>query len=307
MNESINKNHKSGLWVFVLLFGAYLVGNITISMFIYEEFALYHQLVDVLIPCLLYLVVTKQPVISTLKLNVGLSVKNIWRIFQLFLASFLVKYGINYLVDVVVKVDSGEVTMQVLDMVPDMWIFFISVAVIPVILEEVFLRGVVLDHFRDVTLLQASIVTGILFGIIHIDLGQLGYATALGIVMGAIVMVTGSLWAGILFHFLNNFLSFAVLASLKKAEEMFPELYDVEQILQGQSVDLTPKDEVYMIITAVVVLIIGGLLSVRYVKKMIKENDFKDVDSQVSWFKLFFNVPMGIILLVYLGMNLFLW
>src|SRR5690554_4042584 len=102
------------------MFVMYLMGNVLIGIYLFDTIGLYHQLIDVLIPCILYFIATKQPVLSTLKLNKGLNGKNMWRIFQLFLASFLVKYGVNYLVGAIGNIDSGEVTMQIFDMVPDL-------------------------------------------------------------------------------------------------------------------------------------------------------------------------------------------
>lgn len=301
------KDHKSGLWLFALLFLTYLAGNLVIGLFLYDNLGLYHQLIDVLVPCALYFLFTRQPVISTLKLNKGLSKKNLWRIFQLFLASFLVKYGVNYLVGALGNIDSGEVTMQIFDMVPDLLTFFIAVAVIPVILEEVMIRGIVLDHFQDVSLLQASVITGILFGILHVDIGQFGYATALGIVMAAVVLITGSLWAGIWFHFLNNFFSFAVLGGLQTLEERYPGLIEMEELLvETPTVALGLADRLVLIAVASLVLYLGIRLTLRYVRKMIGENGFEDRQSPVSWVRLIVNVPMGIIVLMYLFVNAFL-
>lgn len=305
--QGMGKNHRSGLWAFAFLFVLYLVGNVLVGIFLFETMGLYHQLIDVLIPSLLYLLVTRQPVLSTLKLNKGLSSKAMWRIFQLFLASFLVKYGVNYLLSAVGNIDAGEVTMEIFQLVPDLMTFFITVAVIPVLLEEVFIRGIVLDHFRDVNLLQASVATGILFGIMHVDIGQFGYATALGIVMAAVVLITGSLWAGIWFHFLNNFFSFAVLGGLKELSERYPDLIQLEEMIMDPApVELALADRLTFVVVALVVLYLGVRLTLRYIKKMRKEHDYQDVESKVSWGKLFFNIPMGVILLLYLSIHLFL-
>lgn len=305
--QSMKKNHKTGLWLFVMMFVLYMIGNLFVGLFLFERIGLFHQLLDVLIPCALYFIFTKQPVLPTLKLNKGLSGRSLWRIFQLFLASFFVKFGVNYLVSAIGNIDAGEVTMRIFDMVPDTFTFFLAVAVVPVILEEVFIRGVILDHFRDVSLLQASVVTGILFGILHVDLGQLGYATALGIVMAAVVMITGSLWAGIWFHFLNNFFSFAVLAGLKALEERYPELFALEEILvETQPVQMSLANRLVIIAVALVVLYFGIRLSLRYLRKMRTENGYQAPESSVSWVRLFVNVPMGIIMFLYVVINVFI-
>ena len=307
MNMFESKNHRSGLWLFLMLFIVFVTGNLIIGAFFYEKFALYHQLVDVLIPTLVYLIATRQPIISILHLYEGLSGNSIWRIFKLFLISFLIEYGLNYLEELFTQGDSGGVILRVFEMVPSLWVFFIAVAVIPVILEEVFIRGVILDHFRDVSLLQASIATGVLFGLMHIDLGQFGYATALGIIMAAIVMITGSLWGGILFHFFNNFTSFVVLAAFQKMSEAFPELFDIQEVMEVQAVESSFSDNLIMIIIAMLVLLVGIYMSVRYIKKMIVENNYEMPESRVSWVGLFVNMPMGILLAIYIGLNVVIY
>ena len=279
-----------------------------IGLFFYEGFALYHQLVDVLIPVLLYLLITRQPIFSTLKLNRLPKKKDVVRIFQLFLVSFLLKYGVNFMVDTFSNVDSGEVTMQIFNMVPNTWVFFVTVAVIPVILEEVLMRGAVLDHFRDTTLWQGSMMTGVLFAVLHMDFGQFGYTLALGVVMAAVVLITGSLWSAILFHFLNNFTSFAILSAIRFAMDRLPESFEQElESAMGVAQGSIPFwDLALMVFVAVAVFVVGVYLTIHYIKKMARENDYKDPVNPPSWKAVFLNLPMGIITVLYIGTNIVL-
>ncbi|NTW71126.1 MAG: CPBP family intramembrane metalloprotease [Eubacteriaceae bacterium] len=299
MNILKEKTYKSGMWLFLIMFSVFIAGSLIISLFFYKEFALYHELADILIPCLLYLLITRQPVLRTLRLDKGLNKQNVLRIFQLFLVSFLIKYGVNYLATIFTGVDTGAVTMKVLEMVPDLFIFFIAVAVIPVFLEEILVRGVILDRFRDTNLLQSAVITGLMFGFMHLDPGQLGYATALGIMIACIVLVTGSLWGGILFHFFNNFTSFAVLAVFKILAKYYPEIFDLSLGSDIIPAETGLVDQALMIVIAVIVLVVGIYMTVHFIKKMIRENDYQDVKSEVTWKELIINVPMALTVTLY--------
>ena len=324
MEEITNKNFKKGLWLFLILFMVFLALNILIGIYLYP-FALYHEIIDILIPCLIYLLVTKKPVLSTLKLDKSINRKSVVIIFQLFLISFLLKLGINYLVMLTGTIDPSRVTMEVMELAPDFFTLFFAVAIMPSFLEEIIIRGVVLDQFENTSLWQGAIMTGLLFGFMHVDIGQLGYTTALGILMGAIVIATGSLWGGILFHFLNNFTSVVTLSVLQFIENTLPN--EFEQIIRDAEVqstaDIAIVEQAYSFVFAVICLGVGILLSIHYIKKLQKVNEetkeieFQEGDlegneseknestlkAKVSWKSLFFNVPFFLIVLVYVGVN----
>ncbi len=326
MEQITNKSYKKGLWLFLILFIAFIALNILIGTYLYP-LALYHEVIDILIPCSIYLLVTKKPILSTLKLDKKINRKSVLIVFQLFLISFLLKIGINYIVMLSGSIDPSRVTMEVMDLAPNFLTLFIAVAVLPSFLEEIILRGVVLDQFEDTTLWQAAIMTGLLFGFMHVDIGQLGYTTALGILMGAIVIATGSLWGGILFHFFNNFTSVVTLSFLQLIQKAIPG--EFEQIVTETEIQSTAAigivEQVYSFAFAVICLGIGILLSVHYIKKLQKVNEgtkeieFEDGvlegreyeenknNKKVSWKNLFFNVPFFLIVLVYVGVNLLRW
>ena len=323
MEEITNKSFKKGLWLFLILFIAFLTLNVLIGVYLYP-LALFHETIDILIPCLIYLLVTKKPILSTLKLDKKMNKKSVVIVFQLFLISFLLKLGINYLVMLTGSIDPSRVTMEVMELAPDFLTLFFAVAIMPSFLEEIIIRGVVLDQFQDTSLWQGAIMTGLLFGFMHVDIGQLGYTTVLGILMGAIVIATGSLWGGILFHFLNNFTSVATLSFFKLIENTLPS--EFEQMATEAQVQSTANigivGEVYTFAFAVICLGIGILLSVHYIKKLQKvnvgrkdikleegvleenENEGKESHIKVSWKSLFFNIPFFLIVLVYIGINL---
>ena len=94
-------------------------------------------------------------------------------------------------------------------------------AVIPGICEEIFFRGFVLRGLaKKIPPGSAVLWTAILFGAFHFDLYRLLPTTALGLMMGGLVWLTGSLWPAILLHIANN--SIAVMANNVDALRRIP-------------------------------------------------------------------------------------
>lgn len=76
------------------------------------------------------------------------------------------------------------------------------------LLEEILLRGIVLDGFlKQYNPTKAIVWSAVLFGLMHLVPVQVVNAFVLGLVLGWLYYRTGSLWPGICLHFVNNALS----------------------------------------------------------------------------------------------------
>lgn len=86
--------------------------------------------------------------------------------------------------------------------------FFVLVLVIAGsagICEELFFRGMVLDGYEQrFGKRWGALFSGLLFGLFHFNLQNLLGPILLGIVFAYVVQVTGSIFAGMLAHFMNN-------------------------------------------------------------------------------------------------------
>lgn len=91
---------------------------------------------------------------------------------------------------------------------PDSFISFVMLvlvaAVLPAIFEELMFRGIVLQSLRRFGDLFALAVSSLLFALLHGNLVQLPNALLTGMVLGYIVLRTGTLRASVLCHFVNN-------------------------------------------------------------------------------------------------------
>ncbi|MDW7739358.1 MAG: CPBP family intramembrane glutamic endopeptidase [Bacillota bacterium] len=73
------------------------------------------------------------------------------------------------------------------------------------ICEEFLFRGTIMPAMEDRGKLQAVVFSSFLFALYHVSFTNLLSTFILGLVMAVIVIKTGSLWGGILYHMLNNF------------------------------------------------------------------------------------------------------
>jgi len=84
---------------------------------------------------------------------------------------------------------------------------FISTVVTPALVEEFICRGLILGSLRRFGDGFAIIVSAILFGLMHGNFQQIPFAFLVGLVLGFIVVKSGSLWVAVAVHAFNNFIS----------------------------------------------------------------------------------------------------
>lgn len=77
-------------------------------------------------------------------------------------------------------------------------------AFLPAICEEVIYRGIILNGFRKFGKLNAVLLSSLFFALAHGSAMQFIYQYILGVVLAYVVIKTGSIYAGILVHFINN-------------------------------------------------------------------------------------------------------
>lgn len=87
-----------------------------------------------------------------------------------------------------------------------------SVAMVPAIFEELYFRGFFYGAYcRAGGVRFAILLTAVLFGLFHANFQQALYAFVIGVVIAVLRELTGSIWAGMLYHFANN--GFSVVMS----------------------------------------------------------------------------------------------
>ncbi len=125
-------------------------------------------------------------------------------------------------------------------------IMLFLMAVTPAFCEEVVFRGVVYGGYRkDGKKFWAVILSGLMFGIMHMNLNQALYAFAIGILLALLFEATDSILTTMLFHFTYNAQSCCLM-------------YLVEAIVPGTYSNMenltTSPEELYMMISVYLVL-----------------------------------------------------
>lgn len=87
-------------------------------------------------------------------------------------------------------------------------LYFVSSVILPAVVEELIFRGYILHLLLPFGKTFAILVSAVLFGVMHLYLPQLLYASVAGVLIGYFVVKGSSLWIGILIHLFNNLMSF---------------------------------------------------------------------------------------------------
>ena len=90
---------------------------------------------------------------------------------------------------------------------PDVLMYFLVVAIIPAFVEEFAFRGVVMGMLRPYSEGLAILVSSATFALMHGNFVQMPFTFCVGLVLGYIDIISGSLLPSIIVHFLNNGLS----------------------------------------------------------------------------------------------------
>lgn len=89
----------------------------------------------------------------------------------------------------------------------DVAMIFIGTSLIPPLVEEFALRGVLMQSLRKYGNLFAIITSAFVFGVFHGNAVQMPFAFLCGLVIGYAVIATESLWTGVIIHGLMNGMS----------------------------------------------------------------------------------------------------
>ncbi len=137
-------------------------------------------------------------------------------------------------------------------------------AVLPALCEEFLHRGVLLNGMIPQFGVQRSIIlVSVLFGLMHMNIGQFFYATVLGWFFCVTALAARSLWASVIVHFVNN----ALATYFSYAEELS---------LPGMQVlNFLLSNPLIMILTILVVVV--GVAEI--LRHLARENFERDLDA----------------------------
>ncbi|HZJ83691.1 MAG TPA: type II CAAX endopeptidase family protein [Clostridia bacterium] len=87
----------------------------------------------------------------------------------------------------------------------------LAIGIVPAVVEEFLFRGLILRGYEKFGSKVAIIMTGILFGMLHMQLMSIPSIILLGIIISYVVYRTDSILAGIIYHFVHNTMTVGIL------------------------------------------------------------------------------------------------
>ena len=170
---------------------------------------------------------------------------------------------------------------------------FLAVVIAP-IFEEFMVRGLVMHELKPYGNGLAIFFSAFLFGLLHGNINQLFYTTAMGIALGYITYATGSIFASTIIHaIINGISSIAVLLMNTPSVQEYVMSGSTEAIPDGDMFVVTLFG-IYMV-SLLILVIVGLILAIMKIKQ-IKRYKVPKVWGEVSNGKkiriLLLSVPM---------------
>lgn len=142
-------------------------------------------------------------------------------------------YFINF---VSMTFTENEIADTLLDVVNNPYLLNLAmIAVTPAIVEELVCRGILYHSYKTKNTIFAIVMSAFIFGLLHLNLNQMLYAMAIGIVFCIVVEATGSIYSSMIMHFIMNSISVFMMALLKLlmkfgaySEDMLEETADIQ-------------------------------------------------------------------------------
>ena len=110
-------------------------------------------------------------------------------------------------------------------------------AVMPSVSEELMVRGVYFHQYKVSGIFKGALMSGIVFGMMHMNFNQFSYAVVLGMIMALLVEATGSIFSSMMVHFVFNGYSVVLTHLQSKAAYLGTEEI-IQEITQGDMIDM---------------------------------------------------------------------
>ena len=247
-----------------ILAGA-VIGVMDINMPLWGSYLLSQAIV--LLPALIYVAIHKINIIACMpyrRLRISNGLLSLLFGYalvptMLFVSNLTSLFSTNYVQDSVQELIAYPFVVQLL-----------IIAVLPACVEEFVFRGLIYHSYRKNGILGAAVLSGLVFGLMHLNINQLSYALLMGIVFALLVEVTGSMYSSMLAHFAANSYSI-IMMQLVSMTSGGSEL--LEQSAQAAE---SSMNSVPVIIAQVVMLglVAAGFLGIAYLlfKKIAVRN-----------------------------------
>lgn len=256
-----------------------------------------------IMPAIIYLLLSPRSIKDTLRIN-KLYFKDA---LLLILLAFVCQPMVTLLSLISQLVFPNNVAMVITSIIDTPYLLFLLLfAVMPAITEEITIRGVVLAGYDDENIFVSAVVTGLFFGIMHLDGQQFLYAVALGIILALVVRITKSIFSSMIIHFIINGTS----VTLSKLMELLPASEEELQAVSEVTLKNVPNSVVlgaiffYAILTIIcfvaIYFIFKKLISLNVKRNILTREEVRVKNSLMKSIKDVVNLPLVLIIGIYI-------
>jgi len=198
------------------------------------------EFVVILLPPLLYLLFRRIPIKRTIRLK-PLNLSQILVVAGLSLSGYFIIIFLNYIWVWFLTSLGGKVVPPPIPSMDNSRELLFGIAMIAgtaALAEEFLFRGVILRGYERYGARTAILVSGILFGVLHMETQGVIAKVLLGILIAYLVYRTDSILAGVVYHFVNNGIALVLAYLATWAAEMNEKMgnnmaVSMEQLPQG--------------------------------------------------------------------------
>lgn len=221
-----------------------------------------------IIPAIIYLIVTKSSPKEVLRLNRPRFQDVLWAILigivaqpvMMFLSLISSFFFDNDVAKFMANMEGTPYLMMLL-----------IIAVTPSITEEVTVRGIILSGYNQKNKYVAAIMSGVIFGLFHLNSQQFLYATALGVLFGYLVRITNSIFITMAAHFTIN----GIQVTMQKF--IVPLIQNISEDQHQSIKEMSLTMKLSVISTYGILAIIFGTILVLIIKNIERMNTARGV------------------------------
>ncbi len=218
-----------------------------------------------IIPAILYILITKQSFKEVLRLN-KIGIKEV--IIAIAIA-FLAQPVMSFFAYIASFFFTNDVSvmLETLNSAP-LWLMVLMIGVTPAISEEITVRGIILSGFNFKNKHVAAVMSGLMFGILHMNPHQFMYAFVMGVIFAYMVRAANSIYVSMIAHFTINTTQLLLQRILLKAQEQLPAAETQTQT--AEAMEMLNSISLGVKLTSIVVF--GGivLIIVFIIMKLLK-------------------------------------
>ena len=124
-----------------------------------------------------------------------------------FILNIILSTVLSYIFSLVGYSPDGGSLIYTEPTIANLILSLLMTAILPAFCEEFAHRGMLLSGYKVLGFKKAVLYSSLLFGLIHLNVGQFCFATLVGVVLASVTLFSRSIIPAMIIHFLNNGIS----------------------------------------------------------------------------------------------------